>query len=49
MGVVRLFISMSLDGFVADASGGTIALYPDIANLRNTAALAEMIAETGAS
>jgi dihydrofolate reductase len=48
MGVVRLFMSMSLDGFVADREGDSSALYPDLANLRNTEALAELIEATGA-
>ena len=41
-------MAMSLDGFVADRSGDVRALYPDLDNLRNTEALAEMIAATGA-
>jgi dihydrofolate reductase len=48
MGVVRLFMSMSLDGFVADRDGDNGPLYRDLANLRNGTALAEMIEATGA-
>jgi dihydrofolate reductase len=48
MGVVRLFMSMSLDGFVADREGDSSSLYPDLGELRNTDALAEMIESTGA-
>lgn len=48
MRVVRLFMSMSLDGFVADRDRKPIALFPDLENLRNTPALAEMIEATGA-
>jgi dihydrofolate reductase len=45
---VRLFMSMSLDGFVADRSGNATALYPDLGDLRNTEALSEMIEATAA-
>ena len=48
MGVVRLFMSMSLDGFVADRNGDPAALYPDLDDLRGSEALAEMIEATGA-
>jgi dihydrofolate reductase len=48
MGAVRLFMSMSLDGFIADRSGDQMPLYPDLEKLRNTEALAEMIEATGA-
>ena len=48
MGVVRLYMSMSLDGFVADRDSDSTALYPDLENLRNNEALAEMIETTGA-
>ena len=41
-------MSMSLDGFVADRNGNAAPLYPDLENLRHTAALAEMIEATGA-
>ena len=41
-------MSMSLDGFVADRERDSSALYPDLGDLRNTAALAEMIETTGA-
>lgn len=49
MGVVRLYMSMSLDGFVADRERDSSSLYPDIGNLWNTEALAEMIEATGQS
>lgn len=39
---------MSLDGFIADPDGDSSSLYPDIGNLRNTEAPAEMIEDTGA-
>lgn len=45
---VRLFMSMSLDGFVADRDRDSTALYPDLGDLRNNEALAEMIESTGA-
>lgn len=41
-------MSMSLDGFIADPDGDSSSLYPDIGNLRNTEAPAEMIEDTGA-
>lgn len=41
-------MTMSLDGFVADRDGGLTALYPDLEELRNTEALAEMIEAVGA-
>ena len=48
MGVVRLYMSMSLDGFVAGADGDSSALYFDLEHLPHTEALAEMIERTGA-
>lgn len=48
MGAVRLFMTMSLDGFVADRNGALTPLYPDLERLRETEALAEMIETTGA-
>ncbi len=40
-------MTMSLDGFVADHSGAA-DLYPDLADLRETTHMKEMIEETGA-
>ena len=48
MGVVRVGMSMSLDGFVADRNGSAAPLYPDLAELRYGEAVAEEIATTGA-
>jgi dihydrofolate reductase len=41
-------MTMSLDGFVADADGRVDRLYEDLADLRDTAYLDEMVEETGA-
>jgi dihydrofolate reductase len=41
-------MTISLDGFVADASGSAGRLYPDLAALRGTAYLNDTIEETGA-
>jgi dihydrofolate reductase len=40
--------TMSVDGFVADASGNVAALYPDLAALQGSAYLNAVIEETGA-
>jgi dihydrofolate reductase len=48
MGVVRLYMSMSLDGFVATRDRDLTPLYPDLESLRHTGPLAEMIEATGA-
>jgi dihydrofolate reductase len=48
MALVRLGMSMSLDGFIADQSGDLGPLYPDLADLRTSEALAEDIETTGA-
>jgi dihydrofolate reductase len=40
-------MTMSLDGFVADASGSVSALYPDLAALRGTDYMNALIEETG--
>jgi hypothetical protein len=48
MGVVRLYMSMSLDGFVATRDRDLRPLYPDLESLRHTEPLAEMIEATGA-
>ncbi len=41
-------MTMSLDGYVEGPDGTTDGLYPDLAELRPTAYMNEMIAETGA-
>ena len=41
-------MTMSLDGFVADASGSAGVLYPDLAALRDTGYMNALIEETGA-
>jgi dihydrofolate reductase len=48
MGKIRFGMTMPLDGFVADRSGGVGALYPDFAALRRTEALKAVVASTGA-
>ena len=41
-------MTASVDGFVADPHGDISRLYPDLAALRDTAYMQDMIAETGA-
>ena len=41
-------MTVSLDGFAADRNGSAGPLYPDLADLRNTAYMQTMIRETGA-
>jgi dihydrofolate reductase len=48
MATVIAGMTMSLDGFVADASGSASRLYPDLAALRGTAYMNAAIEETGA-
>ncbi len=48
MGKVVAGMTMSLDGFVADAKGDLSALYPDLKRLRDTDMLKESIRNTGA-
>ncbi len=48
MGRVVAGMTMSVDGFVADAKGGAGALYVDLEALRPTAYMQKLIAETGA-
>lgn len=48
MGKVVAGMTMSLDGFVADAKGDISALYPDLNQLRETQMLKESIRKTGA-
>jgi dihydrofolate reductase len=40
-------LTVSLDGFAADVDGSAAALYPDLAVLRGTSYMDEMLAETG--
>jgi dihydrofolate reductase len=48
MGKVVLGMTMSIDGFINDRSGSVNALYPDLAELRETEPLKESIQNTGA-
>jgi dihydrofolate reductase len=48
MGKVVLGITISLDGFVNDRNGGVAALYPDLADWRETKPGKESIQNTGA-
>jgi len=48
MGKVILGMTMSLDGFINDRSGGVDALYHDLDTLRNTEPMREAIQSTGA-
>ena len=48
MGKVIAGMTMSLDGFVADAAGNVDRLYADFADLRETPSMTATIAETGA-
>jgi dihydrofolate reductase len=48
MAKVVVGMTMSLDGFVTDASGSVARLYPDLAELRHTSYMQTLIAETGA-
>jgi dihydrofolate reductase len=48
MGKVILGMTMSVDGFINDRSGSVNALYPDLAELRETEPLKESIQNTGA-
>ena len=48
MGKVIAGMTMSLDGFVADADGNVDHLYADLADLRETPYMTATIAETGA-
>jgi dihydrofolate reductase len=41
-------MTISLDGFVADADGSAARLYPDLAELRRAPYMEDLIAETGA-
>jgi dihydrofolate reductase len=48
MGKVVLGITMSLDGFINDRNGSVAALYPDLADWRETEIGRESIRDTGA-
>jgi dihydrofolate reductase len=48
LGKVRFGMTMSLDGFVADRRGDVGVLYPDFATMRQSEALKEVVASTGA-
>lgn len=48
MGKVIAGMTMSLDGFVADADGNVDRLYADLADLQGTTYMTDTIAETGA-
>jgi dihydrofolate reductase len=48
MAKVIVGMTTSLDGFVADESGSAARLYPDLADLRDTAYMKAAIEETGA-
>ena len=48
MAKVVVGMTVSLDGFVEDQSGSAARLYPDLADLRDTAYMQDAIAETGA-
>ena len=48
MARIILGLTMSLDGFINDRDGSVEPLYPDLAALRETAALREAIDTTGA-
>lgn len=48
MAKVRLGMAMSIDGFIADETGNSEPLYPDLTSLRNTEYMQEEINEAGA-
>jgi dihydrofolate reductase len=48
MATVVVGMTISLDGFVADREGSVARLYPDLAALRGTPYMTELIEETGA-
>lgn len=48
MATVIVGMTMSLDGFVADSTGRTERLYPDLSVLRGSPFMNEMIEQTGA-
>ncbi len=48
MAKVVIGMTVSLDGFVEDQTGSVARLYPDLADLRDTAYMQDLIKETGA-
>ena len=48
LGIVIAGMTMSLDGFVADREGNVGSLYPDFAELQDSASMRALIEETGA-
>jgi dihydrofolate reductase len=48
MAKVVIGLTVSLDGFVEDRAGSVARLYPDLADLRDTAYMQDLIEETGA-
>lgn len=48
MAKVVIGMTVSLDGFVQDQNGSVARLYPDLADLRDTAYMQDLIEETGA-
>ena len=48
MAKVVIGMTVSIDGFVEDQTGSVARLYPDLADLRNTAYMQDLIKETGA-
>jgi len=48
MAKVVIGMTVSLDGFVEDRTGSVARLYPDLADLRDTAYMQDLIEETGA-
>jgi dihydrofolate reductase len=49
MAKVVIGMTVSLDGFVQDQNGSVARLYPDLADLRDTAYMQDLIEETGAA
>ena len=49
MAKVVIGMTVSIDGFVEDQTGSVARLYPDLADLRDTAYMQDMIKETGAA
>ena len=47
MATVIIGMTVSLDGFVEDRAGSVARLYPDLADLRDTAYMQDLIDETG--
>ena len=48
MAKVVIGMTVSLDGFVQDQNGSVARLYPDLADLRDTAYMQDLMEETGA-